>query len=269
MTRRRSTTLWIAGMTLAVLCPSAAGQERRQSGRIVAFGDDAPPPAAQPEAAPKPAAPTAEVVYGAVVPPPPQVAVSKPRAGSRPGETGGFQARPAAASRLAVNSPFGYRSDPLTGLVRMHTGVDLRADYGASVGASMSGRVWFAGARSGYGNLVVVDHGAGVATFYAHLSSIVVSIGQEIAAGQLVGYVGTTGRSTGPHLHYEVRANGHPVDPDSAISLVGDELVVQGRAFGRSGTWDGPVELPRAPGGTSIAVNLAGPEGQSLVADLD
>jgi hypothetical protein len=151
----------------------------------------------------------------------------------------------------------------------MHTGVDLRADYGSSVGASMSGKVWFAGVRSGYGNLVVIDHGNGVATFYAHLSAIAVAIGESVEAGQLVGLVGSTGRSTGPHLHYEVRANGHPVDPSSRISVVGDEVVVEGRAFGRAGTWDGPVELPRAPGGTTITADLGATDGPSLLVDWE
>ena len=252
--------------TATALCVSASAQERRSSSRIAAF-DDVPPvagPAATPvRTVPAPARP---VRFGAVIPPPPHVAVAGRR---RPGGTGDFAARPAAASRLAVNSAFGLRSDPITGSLRMHTGVDLQAAFGSSVGASMSGRVWFAGTRSGYGNLVVLDHGSGVATFYAHLSSIAVTSGEEVAAGQLIGYVGSTGRSTGPHLHYEVRANGHPVDPSSRISVSDGQIAVEGRAFGRAGTWDGPVELPRAPGGTSISVDLGEGADAGLVVDLE
>lgn len=261
---RTTTFLCAAAVAAAMVCPSVAGRQQRPSARISAFGDETTAPAPSPSPVAAPAA--KPVRFGAVVPPPPVVAVA---GHARPGATGRFSARPAAASKLAVNSPFGLRSDPLTGVTRMHTGVDLRADYGSSVGASMSGKIWFAGVRSGYGNLVVIDHGNGVATFYAHLSAITVGTGEAVEAGQLVGLVGSTGRSTGPHLHYEVRANGHPVDPSSRISIVGDEVVVEGRAFGRSGTWDGPVELPRAPGGTTISVNLSENSGQMLVVDLE
>lgn len=248
--------LTVACAGLAAPCAAAAQQGRTGSGRIVAFDDDAPvrKPAAEPVApAPEPERARPDVAFGAVVPPPPRVIVA-PR-GTRPGGVPEFSARPAAATRLAVNSPYGVRSDPLTGIARMHTGVDLHARYGESVGAAMSGTVWFAGARAGYGNLVVVDHGDGVSTFYAHLSSIAVRSGDVLEAGQLLGYVGSTGRSTGPHLHYEVRANGHPVDPSSAIAIENGELHVNGQALGQAGSWRGPVELPRAPGGTSIAVD--------------
>lgn len=246
----------VACAGLAVPCGAAAQQGRTGSGKIVAFDDDRPErePAAAPavpERTPETARPA--VAYGTVVPPAPHVVVSA--RGSRPGGVPEFAARPAAATRLAVNSPYGVRSDPLTGIARMHTGVDLHATYGESVGAAMSGKVWFAGTRPGYGNLVVVDHGDGVSTFYAHLSSLAVRAGDELEAGQLLGYVGSTGRSTGPHLHYEVRANGHPVDPSSAIAIENGELHVDGKMLGRAGSWRGPVELPRAPGGTSIAVD--------------
>ncbi len=145
----------------------------------------------------------------------------------------------------------------------MHTGVDLRASYGESVGVSMSGTVWFAGERSGYGNLVVVDHGSGISTFYAHLSKIVVSVGEKVDAGQLIGYVGSTGHSTGPHLHYEVRANGRAVDPSSSLALAGDELIVNGESVGLAST-GGPVALPKAPGGTTISVEWKDDDTQTV-----
>jgi murein DD-endopeptidase MepM/ murein hydrolase activator NlpD len=149
-------------------------------------------------------------------------------------------------------------------MLRIHTGVDVRAEFGESVGASMSGTVWFAGPRAGYGNLVVVDHGSGIATFYAHLSRIDVVAGQPVAAGQLIGYVGSTGRSTGPHLHYEVRANGRPIDPASPIAVSGDDLVVNGEHIGAV-AGSGPLALPKAPGGTNISVAFSDSESATLV----
>ena len=148
------------------------------------------------------------------------------------------------------------------------------ASASATWAGRLAGKVWFAGQRSGYGNVVVVDHGTGIATLYAHLSQISVATGQSIEAGQLIGYVGSTGRSTGPHLHYEVRANGRPVDPGTAIAVEGDKLVVNGQSLGlASGT--GPVALPKAPGGTSIAVDWdadtvsEGPNGTGPALSID
>ena len=132
-------------------------------------------------------------------------------------------------SVLPVNSSFGYRRDPITGSSRMHTGVDLKASYGRTVGASLGGKVLYAGYRGGYGNLVIVDHGKGIATFYAHLSQIAVSVGQRVVTGQKIGAVGSTGRSTGPHLHYEVRAWGTPLDPSAQITFKGRSVLANGR----------------------------------------
>ena len=113
----------------------------------------------------------------------------------------------------AVTSRFGPRTHPILGTVRVHTGIDLRAGTGTPVRAAGDGEVIIAGVRGGYGNAVVVGHGGNLATLNAHLSSILVSPGQKVKAGQIVGLVGSTGMSTGPHLHFEVRIGGTPVDP--------------------------------------------------------
>lgn len=113
----------------------------------------------------------------------------------------------------AVVSGFGMRVHPVLGYARMHSGVDIDCANGAPVGSSASGTVSYAAWSGGYGNFVMVDHGDGLATAYAHLSRILVSQGQSVSQGQEVGKVGSTGMSTGPHLHFEVRVNGQPVDP--------------------------------------------------------
>ena len=95
----------------------------------------------------------------------------------------------------------------------LHPGIDIGAGMGASIHAAAPGRVIVAGYSGGYGNLIVIDHGNGLATAYAHQSRLGVSVGQEVSQGQVIGYVGSTGFSTGPHLHFEVRVNGSPVDP--------------------------------------------------------
>jgi murein DD-endopeptidase MepM/ murein hydrolase activator NlpD len=106
-----------------------------------------------------------------------------------------------------VTSPFGWRWG------RMHEGIDIAAPSGAPIRAAASGVVIYAGWMGGYGNLVVVDHGGGIATAYAHASAIAVGNGQSVAQGQVVSYVGCTGHCFGAHLHFEVRVNGAPVDP--------------------------------------------------------
>jgi murein DD-endopeptidase MepM/ murein hydrolase activator NlpD len=106
-----------------------------------------------------------------------------------------------------VTSPFGFRWG------RMHEGIDLGAASGTPIHAAASGTVIYCGWESGYGNLTVIDHGGNLATAYGHQSSIAVACGQQVSQGQVIGYVGNTGHSTGPHLHFEVRINGAPVDP--------------------------------------------------------
>lgn len=166
--------------------------------------------------------------FAAVVPPAPRLVT---RVASRP------------IGAVEVNSNFGFRQDPITGRTRMHTGVDLRASYGDSIGAALAGRVAYAGYRGGYGNLVIVDHGRGISTYYAHLLSISVSVGQTVVAGQAIGLAGSTGRSTGPHLHYEVRANGIPIDPSSVITFKGTAIFANGSPV-RGRAVDGGDEEP-------------------------
>jgi murein DD-endopeptidase MepM/ murein hydrolase activator NlpD len=106
-----------------------------------------------------------------------------------------------------LTSGFGWRWG------RMHEGIDLAVPSGTPVVASASGTVIVAGWMGGYGNLVVIDHGNGIATAYGHNTTVTVSYGQSVAQGQLIAYSGNTGHSTGPHVHFEVRVNGAPVDP--------------------------------------------------------
>ena len=107
----------------------------------------------------------------------------------------------------SVTSPFGWRWG------RMHQGIDIGVGYGTPIRAAASGTVIYCGWEGGYGNLVAIDHGGSLATAYAHQSSIAVACGQQVSQGQVIGYVGSTGHSFGPHLHFEVRINGNPVDP--------------------------------------------------------
>ena len=125
--------------------------------------------------------------------------------------TGGGQLLWPAAGPLT--SSYGYRTHPIFGDTRLHSGIDIGAAYGAPVIAADGGTVIFAGVMSGYGNAIVVDHGNGLATTYNHLSSFLVASGQGVARGSQIGAVGCTGYCTGPHLHFEVRVNGNPVDP--------------------------------------------------------
>ena len=110
-----------------------------------------------------------------------------------------------------VGSPFGPRGD------RFHPGIDLPAATGTPVGAAASGVVTWAAPADGYGNLVIVAHGSGVSTFYAHLSAMSVRVGQKVSTGSQLGLVGATGEATGPHLHFEVRVRGAAVDPLLAL----------------------------------------------------
>jgi murein DD-endopeptidase MepM/ murein hydrolase activator NlpD len=128
------------------------------------------------------------------------------------GPTGnGTFIRPIAGAGTA--SGYGYRTDPITGTQGFHSGIDFSAGCGTPIRAAGSGTVLSAGWNGGYGNTTVINHGGGLATLYAHQSSIAVSTGQSVQQGEVIGYVGTTGRSTGCHLHFEVRVNGNPVNP--------------------------------------------------------
>ena len=117
-----------------------------------------------------------------------------------------------------ITSRFGYRVAPTTGASTYHGGLDIGAGMGASIVAAGAGDVIYSGANGGYGNCVMIDHGNGVVTVYAHMSSIGVSYGQYVTAGQYVGAVGSTGVSTGPHCHFEIRINGAQTDPAAYFS---------------------------------------------------
>lgn len=112
-----------------------------------------------------------------------------------------------------ITDSFGERLDPFSGEGAFHTGVDVATDYGAPVHATACGVVTIAENHAGYGRLVVLDHGFGVTTWYAHLSSFSAIPGARIKRGEVLGYTGISGRSTGPHVHYEVRLNNKPVNP--------------------------------------------------------
>jgi murein DD-endopeptidase MepM/ murein hydrolase activator NlpD len=99
----------------------------------------------------------------------------------------------------------------------MHEGIDIAAPLGATIAAAADGRVIFAGEEGGYGNVVIIDHGNDLATLYGHCSQIFVATGQDVQRGQAIAAVGSTGHSTGPHLHFEVRVGGSPVDPSSRL----------------------------------------------------
>ena len=114
-------------------------------------------------------------------------------------------------------SGFGVRMDPFTSSPAMHTGLDLHGETGDPVRATADGKVTAAGWSGGYGRVVDIDHGNGLSTRYGHLSSIDVRVGQSIRTGQIIGKIGSTGRSTGPHLHYETRVRGDAVDPNKFL----------------------------------------------------
>ena len=117
------------------------------------------------------------------------------------------------ASLDFISSGFGYRADPFTRAGSFHPGLDFRGPKGSPIYAAARGIISFAGQRSGYGNCVEIDHGNGLVTRYAHMSAFRSHIGQPVAPGQIIGLIGSTGRSTGPHLHFEVRINDRPINP--------------------------------------------------------
>ena len=118
-----------------------------------------------------------------------------------------------------IRSSYGRRRDPFTGQMEMHRGLDIGALYGTRVRAPADGRVLFAHRESAYGNLVVVKHDGGITTRFGHLSRFEVQVGDRLEKGAVIGYVGSSGRSTGPHLHYEVRLNDRPINPRSYLPV--------------------------------------------------
>jgi murein DD-endopeptidase MepM/ murein hydrolase activator NlpD len=112
-----------------------------------------------------------------------------------------------------VSSKFGYRLDPFTFRRSYHKGIDIAASYGTSIKASASGKVILAGSYNELGKTVIVDHGNGITTVYGHTSKVLVKKGQTVKKGAVIAKVGSSGRSTGSHLHFEIRINGEPIDP--------------------------------------------------------
>lgn len=117
-----------------------------------------------------------------------------------------------------ITSNFGYRTDPFTGQVAFHGGMDFAGEHGTDVFSVAAGVVTWAGPKAGYGNMVEVSHGDGMTTRYAHASRVAVKVGDVVSKGELVAYMGSTGRSTGTHLHYEVLSNGKQIDPATFIA---------------------------------------------------
>lgn len=118
-----------------------------------------------------------------------------------------------------IGSRFGVRGDPIHGRAALHTGTDFRAPYMSPVYATAAGVVTFSGYRADYGKIVEIDHGNGLVTRYGHLNRTTVSVGQRVAAQTQIGFLGSTGRATGPHVHYEVVVNGEPQDPEKFMAL--------------------------------------------------
>lgn len=112
-----------------------------------------------------------------------------------------------------ITSPYGMRTHPILRTKRMHTGIDIGAPKGANVVAAENGKVIFAGWNNAYGQTVIISHGGNITSMYAHLTSYSVKVGQEVKKGAVIAKVGSTGWSTGPHLHFEVRKNGNTIDP--------------------------------------------------------
>ena len=128
--------------------------------------------------------------------------------------TGGKLAHPVPAyANRPFNDVYGYRTNPISGKRELHSGVDLKATYGTDIVAAEDGVVIYSGTRSGYGKTVIIDHGNGMTTLYAHNSSLTVSKGQQVKRGQVIAKAGSTGYSTGVHAHFEVRINGKTTDP--------------------------------------------------------
>ncbi|MCA1660751.1 MAG: M23 family metallopeptidase [Novosphingobium sp.] len=144
----------------------------------------------------------------------------------------GFAAVPhnLPASLQYISSGFGYRSDPLTGEAAMHSGLDFRGPMGTPIYAAADGRVSFAGVKNGYGNLIEITHGNGMTTRYAHMSGFRARLGQTVKAGEVIGAIGNSGRSTGPHLHFEVRVNDQAVNPRPFLEANRDVFQKSARA---------------------------------------
>ncbi len=177
----------------------------------------------------KPEPPVEVAVENSVIPPAPvivkrstnaiMIPVGGAGSGLKEGSESKYEERPIVSSSVSVGSVFGYRRDPFTRRAKFHSGVDIKARWGDPVGASQAGIVQFAGWYHGYGNMIIVAHGGGVTTHYAHLSSFDVEAGARVERGSIIGRAGSTGRATSPHLHYEVRLDGNALDPFQPLAL--------------------------------------------------
>jgi len=139
------------------------------------------------------------------------------------------------ASLEFISSGFGYRADPFTGGAAFHAGLDFRGPHGAPIYAAAQGAVSFAGVKPGYGKVIEIDHGNGLMTRYAHMSRFTARAGDKVDAGAVIGAIGNTGRSTGPHLHFEVRINDRPVNPRPFLEAAPHVLEKTGAATAPSG----------------------------------
>lgn len=140
------------------------------------------------------------------------------------------------AAVMMMSSGFGYRSDPFTGAGAMHNGLDFKGPIGTPILAAADGRITFAGSQGGYGNTIEITHANGLVTRYAHLSAFNVRHGQKVARGAQIARMGSTGRSTGSHLHFEVRLNGQAINPRKFLEANPDVLEVQSVAGIRADT---------------------------------
>ena len=156
---------------------------------------------------------TAEQAYRELIETPRQIEQMIKRIQSGDKNVGGSTGTMTWPAEGEITSPFGWRVHPIFGTQRLHTGIDIGADYGDAIRAADGGVVIHSDWMGGYGNAVIIDHGNGISTLYAHNSQLLVSEGQTVAKGQTVARCGSTGYSTGPHLHFEVRQNGSPVNP--------------------------------------------------------
>ncbi|MFC3100954.1 peptidoglycan DD-metalloendopeptidase family protein [Altererythrobacter lauratis] len=139
------------------------------------------------------------------------------------------------ADMRSISSGFGYRRDPFTGRAAMHAGLDFRGPIGAPIHAAADGRVSFVGTKAGYGRTVEITHGNGMMTRYAHMSRWDARVGQQVSAGEVIGRIGNTGRSTGPHLHFEVHINGRPVNPRPFLESASNVLEEARAEFAATG----------------------------------
>ena len=223
------------GQSQAVQATAKEQAARQQSTNQIVGATDQKPPEPKtstiPETTqpPKPEQQVHVAIDNAVIPPAPVIvkrstnAIMIPTDGAGPVPNADpdskYVERAAVSSSVSVGSVFGYRRDPFTRRARFHSGVDIKARWGDPVGASQAGIVQFAGWYHGYGNLIIVAHGGGVTTHYAHLSSFDVEPGARVERGTIIGRAGSTGRATSAHLHYEVRLDGNPLNPFQPLIL--------------------------------------------------